>query len=49
MIFKKKLSPDGNIEKNKTKLVPKRYTQKKGIDYFDTYLFVARISTLGFF
>ena len=36
-IFKKKLKVDGTITKFKAKLVTKRFTQKYGIDYFDTY------------
>ena len=44
-IFKKKLRPDGRIEKYKVRLVAKEYTRKKGINYFDTYSLV-RISTI---
>ena len=36
-IFKKKLRSDGSIDKNKTRLVSKGYTQKEGKDFFDTY------------
>ena len=36
-IFKKKLRSDGSIDKNKTRLVSKGYTQKEGEDFFDTY------------
>ena len=36
-VFKKKLRPDGTIEKYKAQLVPKGYTQKEGEDFFDTY------------
>ena len=37
LIFKRKLRPDGSIEKFKARLVVKGFTQKKGIDIFYTY------------
>ena len=36
-IFKRKLKPNGSIEKYKARLVVKGFKQKKGIDYFDTF------------
>jgi hypothetical protein len=40
-VFKKKLRPDGTIERYKARLVIKGYSQKEGEDFFDTYSHVA--------
>ena len=45
-IFKKKMKVDRTIDKFKARLVVKGFIQKEGIDYFDTYAPVARISTI---
>ncbi|GJW50379.1 zinc finger, CCHC-type containing protein [Tanacetum coccineum] len=45
-IFKRKMKVDGTIDKFKARLVIQGFRQKKGIDYFDTYAPVARITTI---
>jgi hypothetical protein len=45
-VFKKKLRPDGTIDKYKVSLVTKDYTQKEGEDFFDTYSPIAKLTTI---
>ena len=45
-IFKKKMKADESINKYKARLVIKGYKQKEGLDYFDTYSPVTRISSI---
>nr|GEY20615.1 zinc finger, CCHC-type [Tanacetum cinerariifolium] len=45
-IFKKKMKVDGAIDKFKARLVIQGFRQKEGIDYFDIYAPVARITTI---
>ncbi|GJT33760.1 retrotransposon protein, putative, ty1-copia subclass [Tanacetum coccineum] len=45
-IFKKKMKSDGTIDKYKARLVIKGYRQRKGLDYFDTYSTVTRITSI---
>ncbi|GJY48643.1 zinc finger, CCHC-type containing protein [Tanacetum coccineum] len=45
-IFKRKIKVDGTINKFKARLVIQGFRQKEGIDYFDTYALVSRITTI---
>nr|KAJ0213553.1 hypothetical protein LSAT_V11C400214640 [Lactuca sativa] len=45
-ILKRKMKVDGTIDKYKDRLVIQVFRQKNGIDLFDTYALVARISTI---
>nr|KAJ0193166.1 hypothetical protein LSAT_V11C800430830 [Lactuca sativa] len=45
-IFKRKYHPDGSTTAYKERLVAKDYMHQEGIDYFDTYTSVARISLI---
>lgn len=45
-IFKRKLRPDGTIEKYKARIVAKGFRQKEGQDFFDTYSPVTRITSI---
>ncbi|GJR75331.1 calcineurin B-like protein 4 [Tanacetum coccineum] len=45
-IFKKKMKADGTIDKYKERLVIKGYRQREGLDYFDTYSPVTRITLI---
>ena len=45
-IFKKKMKADGSSDKYKARLLIKGYEQKEGLEYFDTYSPVTRISSI---
>ncbi|GJS10689.1 zinc finger, CCHC-type containing protein, partial [Tanacetum coccineum] len=45
-VFKRKMKVDGTIDNFKVQLVIQGFRQKEGINYFDTYALVARITTI---
>ncbi|CAM8987407.1 unnamed protein product [Rhodiola kirilowii] len=45
-IFTKKMKVDGTVEKYKARLVIKGYRQKEGLNYFDTFSPVTRITSI---
>ncbi|KAL8099667.1 hypothetical protein AgCh_032070 [Apium graveolens] len=45
-VFKNKKDEDGNIIRNKARLVAQGYNQQKGIDYDETYAPVARLEAI---
>ena len=48
-IFKKKLRSNSTVDKYKVRLVAKGFTQQKGIDFFDTYSPITKISFIEIF
>lgn len=45
-IFKRKMKADGTVDKYKARLVVKGYNQREGLDYFDTYSPVTRLTSI---
>ena len=45
-VFRKKLRTDGSIEKFKARLVVIGCKKVKGVDFFDTYFSVSKVTTI---
>jgi hypothetical protein len=45
-VFRKKLNEDGQVTRNKSRLVRKGYAQVEGIDFEETFFLVARMEAI---
>ena len=45
-VLRKKLKPDGSIDKYKARLVAKGFKQLEGLEFFDTFSLVTRITSI---
>jgi len=45
-VFRNKLNEQGEVVRNKAKLVSQGYSQQEGIDYTETFALVARLETI---
>lgn len=46
LVFKTKLNEHGKVEKYKTHLVAKRYSQQQGVNFTEVFALVARMDTV---
>ena len=47
-MFRNKLDEDGNITKNKARLVAQGYSQEEGIDFDETYAPITKLEAIRF-
>ena len=45
-VFRRKYNANGSIQTFKARLVAKGFKQREGVDYFDTYALVTRITSI---
>ena len=45
-VFRNKLNEDGQVTRNKSRLVCKRYAKNEGIDFEETFSLVARMEAI---
>jgi vacuolar-type H+-ATPase catalytic subunit A/Vma1 len=48
-VFRNKLNEQGEVTRNKARLVAQGYSQQEGIDYTETFATVARLEAIRFF